>query len=69
MKKPVRLTESDLTRIVKRIMNEKVEIVGVIVRSPQELIQSYENGNGTWKVESGEVQFFDSSNNYIGSMK
>jgi hypothetical protein len=68
MKKTVRLTESDLTRIVKRIMNEKVE-VGMQVGSPQDLIQYFENDNGTWKVEGGEVQFFDRSNTYIGSMK
>jgi|688.fasta_scaffold884565_2 hypothetical protein len=68
MKKTVRLTESDLTRIVKRIMNEGV-VMTVQINNIQDIVTNYPNESGTWRVENGKVLFFNKEQNYMGELK
>ena len=52
MKKIVRLTERDLTKLVKRVMNE-----GVINQlTPEELSRKYPNAKGTFTIEDGRFE-------------
>jgi hypothetical protein len=51
MKKIVRLTESDLARIVKRVIKEDMERYTL-----DEVLSSKMDGaNGTWRVENGSL--------------
>jgi hypothetical protein len=57
MKKIVRLNERDLTKLVKRVVNE-----GIINQlTPEELSQKYPNTNGTFTIKDGyfEVNMAD----------
>ena len=55
MKKVVRLTERDLNRIVKRIINEDRE------RYTLDDLTAMEGKKGTWRVENGGLILDDGS--------
>ena len=55
MKKVIKLTERDLTRIVKRVIKEDQE------RFELSVIQSKEGEKGTWRVENGSLILNDGS--------
>ena len=50
-KNTIRLTESDLIRIVKRIINEGVELEVAQTANINTDVSAYANQNGTWKVD------------------
>jgi hypothetical protein len=51
MKRIVRLTERDLTRIVKRVINEDIERYTL-----DEVLSSKMDGEkGTWRIEGGSL--------------
>lgn len=56
MKRVVRLTERDLNRIVKRIINEDRE------RYTLDEIEDMEGKSGTWEVVNGALILKDDSN-------
>jgi hypothetical protein len=64
MKKVVKLTESDLKRIVKRVMNEGVivtaEPIGTVSALPQGVAQ------GTWKLEGNNLHIFADNGGQLG---
>ena len=49
MKKIVRLTENDLRRIVKRVMNEGAEGEHVIM-SMDNFLKDYKGQKGSWRI-------------------
>lgn len=55
MKKVVRLTERDLTRIVKRVIKEDRE------RYTLDDLSAMEGKNGTWRIENGSLILDDGS--------
>lgn len=59
MKKVVKLTESDLNRIVKRVMNEGSVVVGYLKDMPEEGLK------GTWSVKNGTLTLHDAQNQVI----
>jgi hypothetical protein len=60
MKKIVKLTESDLNRIVKRVMNEGVT-TSIVVNADQDFPHMM-NQKGTWVADQNEIKFYDQAN-------
>ena len=54
MKKVVKLTESDLIRIVKRTIKEGAEAENTGWMSVDDFIKKYKGRNGTWSVNSDD---------------
>ena len=65
MRKTVRLTERDLSRIVRRVMNEGVVPVAELPIS--ELLKK-EGQTGTWRVQNGAIEIFDSKQVSMGQL-
>lgn len=66
MKKVVRLTEKDLTRLVKKIIKEGEELETVQQTEPMTLadfIKANPNINGTWVTQSGVIYLYDKDRN------
>ena len=60
MKKVVKLTESDLNRIVRKVMNEGV-ITTQVVNVDQDIAHMM-NQKGTWVADQNEIKFYDQAN-------
>ena len=60
MKKVVKLTESDLNRIVRKVMNEGV-ITTQVVNVDQDIAHMM-NQKGTWVSDQNQIKFYDQEN-------
>ena len=60
MRNTVRLTEKDLTRLVKRVINEGVTLG--FEETPEEYIKNNPNASGTFKVEGGVLNLSTTGN-------
>ena len=60
MKKVVKLTESDLNRIVRKVMNEGVT-TSLVVNADQDFPHMM-NKKGTWVADQNQIKFFDEAN-------
>ena len=60
MKQIIKLTEDDLARIVRRVMNEGVTTVP-IVNADQDFPHMM-NQKGTWVADQEQITFYDQSN-------
>jgi len=60
MKKVVKLTESDLNRIVRKVMNEGV-ITTQVVNVDQDFPHMM-NQKGTWVADQNQIKFYDQEN-------
>jgi hypothetical protein len=56
MKRVIKLTERDLTRIVKRVIKEDMERYTL-----DEVLSAQDGKNGTWRVENGSLILNDGS--------
>jgi len=59
MKRIVRLTERDLTRIVKHIVNEGVEFSSII--KTESNLNRWNGQTGTWSAKDGKIELKNSS--------
>lgn len=60
MKKVVKLTESDLNRIIKKVMNEGIT-TSPVVNADQDFPHMM-NQKGTWVADQNEIKFFNQAN-------
>ena len=54
--KVINLTESDLQRIVKRVMNEGGETEGGTPWTLDEFVKNFKGGKGTWYILDGVLK-------------
>ena len=60
MKKVVKLTESDLNRIVKRVMNEGVTTT--LMTNADQDFPHVMNQKGTWVADQDQITLYDQTN-------
>jgi len=60
MKKIVKLTERDLTRIVRRVMNEGITFIKEY--TPDEFVKYYADSKGSYSIKDGKLILIDPKN-------